>query len=74
MMYEPVVGDIDIEERRKRILDLLQRDGKVKVTDLSKLFGTSEVTIRGDLDGLEGQGLLQRVHGGAISNYKTITI
>ena len=69
-MNEPIAEDIDIEQRRKRILELLQREGKVKVTDLSKLFGTSEVTIRGDLDGLEEQGLLQRVHGGAISNYK----
>jgi len=69
-MNESVEENIDIEERRKRILELLQRDGKVKVADLSKLFGTSEVTIRGDLDGLEEQGLLQRVHGGAIGNYK----
>ncbi|GGD53107.1 DeoR/GlpR family DNA-binding transcription regulator [Paenibacillus nasutitermitis] len=69
-MTDYQIEDIDIDERRKRILDLLQREGKVRVTDLSKIFGISEVTIRGDLDGLEEQGLLQRVHGGAISTYK----
>ncbi len=69
-MTEPDTKDIDIDERRKRILDLLQREGKVKVADLSRMFGISEVTIRGDLDDLEEQGALQRVHGGAISTYK----
>ncbi|GIP30956.1 DeoR/GlpR family DNA-binding transcription regulator [Paenibacillus sp. J2TS4] len=62
---------IDIDQRRKKILELLQQEGKVKVAELSKLFGISEVTIRNDLDEIEGQGLLQRVHGGAISTYKS---
>jgi DeoR/GlpR family transcriptional regulator of sugar metabolism len=62
--------EIGLEERRKQILEMLQREGKVKVADLSKKFNLSEVTIRGDLDALEEAGLLQRIHGGAISTYK----
>ncbi|WP_141504699.1 DeoR/GlpR family DNA-binding transcription regulator [Paenibacillus luteus] len=71
IMVEQNRDDIDIDERRKRILELLHRDGKVKVAELSKFFGTSEVTIRSDLDELGTQQLLQRTHGGAISTYKS---
>lgn len=63
--------DLNIEERRNKILDLLNQEGKVKVVELSKLFAISEVTIRGDLDALEKEGLLERIHGGAVSNYKS---
>ncbi|BBH21379.1 galactitol utilization operon repressor [Paenibacillus baekrokdamisoli] len=70
-MSEQKMEELNIEERRKRILDLLHTEGKVKVIDLSKRFGISEVTIRGDLDGLEQNGLLERIHGGAVSTYKS---
>ncbi|NSW90187.1 MAG: DeoR/GlpR transcriptional regulator [Firmicutes bacterium] len=59
------------EERRNKILEILTQQGKVKVNQLSKLFGISEVTIRNDLTRLESMGLLERVHGGAISNYRS---
>lgn len=70
-MADERLEDLNIEDRRKKILELLNRDGKVKVIDLSKLFGISEVTARGDLDALEESGLLERIHGGAISTYKS---
>jgi DeoR family transcriptional regulator of aga operon len=54
--------------RRARILELLSVGGFVKVTELSVLFGVSEVTIRSDLDALEAGGELDRVHGGAVSS------
>ena len=63
--------DLNIEDRRKKILEILNRDSKVKVIDLSKLFGISEVTARSDLDMLEESGLLERIHGGAVSTYKS---
>ena len=62
---------MDIYERRRRILEILQRDGKVRVNELSALFEISDVTIRMDLADLEANGLLSRVHGGAVSSYKT---
>lgn len=62
--------EMSIDNRRSKIIDILNREGKVKVTELSKLFGISEVTIRNDLSELEAAGLLERVHGGAISTYK----
>lgn len=62
--------ELDIEGRRKAILDILNSDGKVKVVELGKLFNISEVTIRNDLDALESNGLLERIHGGALSTYK----
>ena len=52
--------------RRERILDLVRTREFVRVAELSKLFGLSEVTIRSDLDALASSGSLQRVHGGAI--------
>lgn len=53
-------------ERREQIVELLKKSGSVRVSELSDLFSTSEVTIRNDLAELESSGLLQRVHGGAI--------
>lgn len=52
--------------RKKAILDLLKRDGQVVATDLSVAFEVSEDTIRRDLRELAAEGLLQRVHGGAL--------
>ncbi|MBL4930593.1 DeoR/GlpR family DNA-binding transcription regulator [Clostridium paridis] len=61
-----------IVERHKHILDLLERDGKVLVKDLSILFGVSESMIRKDLQVLEKNNLLQRTYGGAINIKRTI--
>ena len=62
--------ELDIEERRKKIMEILTQEGKVKVVELSKRFGISEVTIRSDLSELEAAGMLERIHGGAISTHK----
>ena len=51
--------------RRQKILELLTEDGLARVTDLSKIFNVSEVTIRQDLDKLEKEDLIIREHGGA---------
>ncbi len=62
---------MDVFERKQKILELLHKDGRVKVNDLSALFEISDVTIRMDLADLEAKGLLSRVHGGAVSSYKS---
>ena len=54
-------------KRRSTILDELRRNRSVRVADLSLHLGVSEVSIRHDLQILEEQGLLKRVHGGAVS-------
>lgn len=53
-------------ERRRSIMQTLQRDGKVLASELSKSFQVSEDTIRRDLRELADAGMLQRVHGGAL--------
>src|SRR5947209_12546857 len=53
-------------ERRRSIMQTLQRDGKVLASELSKTLRVSEDTIRRDLRELAAAGLLQRVHGGAL--------
>ena len=55
------------EDRREEIITLIRDNGKVKVTDLSQRYGISEVSIRKDLEVLEEQGHLSRVHGGAVA-------
>lgn len=59
---------LKIDVRRKKILELLDRDGKVSVAQLSELLGATAVTIRSDLNALEESGYLERVSGGAILN------
>lgn len=54
------------EERRREILGILHRDGRVLVKDLARHFHISQVTIRKDLEFLDGQGGIQRTHGGAL--------
>lgn len=63
--------ELHVDDRRSKILELLAQKGKVRVTELSKLFEISEVTIRNDLSELEANGLLERVHGGAATSYKS---
>src|SRR2546429_870589 len=53
--------------RLTAILKALQKTGSVSVEGLSKELDVSLVTIRRDLDTLEGQGLPRRTHGGAVS-------
>jgi len=54
------------EERRRAILDSLNREGRALVTDLARQFETSQVTIRKDLEILHAHGLVHRTHGGAL--------
>lgn len=54
------------EERRREILEMLHRDGRVLVKDLARHFEISQITIRKDLEFLDGQGAVQRTHGGAL--------
>lgn len=55
----------NIAKRHKQILEELKRDGYVKVQELSRKFGVSEVTIRKDLKQLEAKKMLYRSHGSA---------
>ncbi len=57
-----------IQERHQAILNLLEDQGSVTVTDLVNRYKCSEMTIRRDLDILEQQGYLRRVHGGAMTD------
>jgi DeoR family transcriptional regulator, fructose operon transcriptional repressor len=60
--------DMFAEERKQRILETLNRDRVVKVSELSALLRVSEASVRRDLQELEESGLLKRTHGGAITN------
>jgi DeoR family transcriptional regulator of aga operon len=55
-----------VEERRRRILELLDGQERVTVDELVGRFGVSAVTARGDLDALAGLGAVVRSHGGAL--------
>ncbi|MEY2634868.1 MAG: hypothetical protein RIS75_808, partial [Actinomycetota bacterium] len=53
-------------ERHRVILDAINRDGRASVVDLSDNLAVAPETIRRDLSTLERQGLVRRVHGGAM--------
>ena len=52
-------------QRQRIILEELRRLDAVRVSDLTALLQVSDMTVRRDLDALERQGLLEKVHGGA---------
>ena len=60
-------GQLLSAERRQAILAILSRDGKVVAAQLVRDLGVSEDTIRRDLRELASQGLVHRVHGGALA-------
>lgn len=55
-------------ERRNEILEKLQAERRVVVSELSQLYGVSEETIRRDLDKLENDGFAIKSYGGAVIN------
>jgi DeoR/GlpR family transcriptional regulator of sugar metabolism len=55
----------DGKQRRQRICELLLEEGYLDVAEISAQLNVNAVTIRRDLERLEGQGALRRVHGGA---------
>jgi DeoR/GlpR family transcriptional regulator of sugar metabolism len=53
-------------ERHSAILGELQERPAVRVADLAERLRVSEMTIRRDIDALDGAGVLRKVHGGAV--------
>ncbi len=54
------------EERKRKILELLEQNEKISVQELCEYFGVSSSTIRNDLREMDSEKLLERTHGGAI--------
>ncbi len=52
-------------QRQARILERVREDGAVRVADLVRELGVSDMTVRRDLEILDDRGLLEKVHGGA---------
>lgn len=59
-------------ERRSRILSELESNGKIRTAGLAAAMSVSRETIRRDLLELETEGVLERVHGGAIISSGTV--
>ena len=62
------------EERRARILEMLETSPKVLATDLAREFDVSMFTVRSDLVALEQAGALRRCYGGAMSVSKVSAV
>jgi DeoR/GlpR family transcriptional regulator of sugar metabolism len=54
-------------ERRAGIVELLRERRSVRVSSLSVALGVSQMTIRRDLERLDGEGLATRAYGGALA-------
>ncbi|MFE2377736.1 DeoR/GlpR family DNA-binding transcription regulator [Streptomyces sp. NPDC059398] len=54
------------EQRRALILDEVRRRGGVRVNELTRKLSVSDMTVRRDLDTLARQGVIEKVHGGAV--------
>lgn len=55
-----------LNKRQTKILELLGHSDEISVSELAKKLKVSSVTIRHDLNLLENEGLLKRIHGGAV--------
>ncbi len=54
-------------QRHEKIIEAVRRSGGVRVSELTALLGVSDMTVRRDLERLEADGALRKVHGGAVS-------
>lgn len=55
-----------IVERREKIKQILEKEKKIDIYSLTELLGVSDVTVRKDLDKLQKEGFLKKIHGGAV--------
>lgn len=62
----PTLNSLSGYERQQELSRLLEKSGRLSVAQICEQFGISEATARRDLDVLSGQGILRRVHGGAV--------
>lgn len=60
------------QQRKQLLLGRLAKDGRIVAKEVSSELGLSEDTIRRDLRELAGEGLLLRVHGGALPASPTV--
>jgi DeoR/GlpR family transcriptional regulator of sugar metabolism len=77
-MYDILVGNdktrqysirnsaMNTYERRHLLLDLLKKQPGLRVPEIATATGVSEGTVRNDLNALEDEGFLTRMHGGAV--------
>jgi DeoR family fructose operon transcriptional repressor len=61
------------EERHRKIGELVAAQGRVSVAELAGRFDITKETVRRDLAALETDGMLRRVHGGAVAAGKAST-
>ena len=59
-------GSLSNYERQRELARLLERVGRLSVAQICEQFSVSEATARRDLEMLSEQGLIHRVHGGAV--------
>lgn len=58
-------------ERKNEILEILQKEQRVLVSELAKRYDVTEETIRRDLEKLERDGFVKKTYGGAVLNKNT---
>jgi DeoR/GlpR family transcriptional regulator of sugar metabolism len=66
-MCELTTTNMLAHERHEALSSLLREHGTIMVSAVARDWGVSEMTIRRDLKRLEEQGLLSRIHGGAVA-------
>lgn len=62
------------QERWKLLLEEVNTQGHIKIAELSKRLGCSEITLRNDIRSLDQQGLLKKVYGGAVRKEKSLMV
>ena len=66
MKRKPPAPRLLVEERRRLIVEHVERKGRATVDELATRFGISAVTSRSDLEALAGNAAIVRAHGGAV--------
>ena len=55
------------EERRRRLLELIQQKGSLTITEAGRRLAVSRMTVHRDLEQLAAEDLVRKVHGGAVA-------
>src|SRR6266567_4393538 len=58
-------GGVLARQRHAHVLERIREEGAARVSDLARVLGVSDMTVRRDLEFLHARGLVEKVHGGA---------